>query len=647
LGLAAPGWLFSATAVVTLLLILIRRNKQWHRRDRWITALIAGGWIAYVLFTLVDFQHGHKLFFSVVMADQSYRIAFTDAVVRSGIPPANPLYFAGSVAPMRYYYFWYVLCAVVVKLAHVTSQQSFIASSIWAGFGLLALVRLYTQHFYRWQRRQRWLAIGLLLVMGADLVPALGNSLLQSGLNGDIEWWSVDPIDAWPDSLLWVPHHVASVLCCLLAFLLLWMTREATSRRDQLCAIAIAALAFASAFGLSVFVAFGFALLVAAWLVRLGVLKPPELHTHLRHVLIAGILAVAALSPFLFEITRTPSQTTQSESGATSLAANHIFSLSVRPLIDSGLITGTPALVGLNQRHPILLDQGIRLLLLLPGLAMELGVYGAVLIFIWNMRRRGTWPASPTRDTALVVTLLGLTMTMFLSSSVISNNDFGYRAVMLPQFFLTLLTADALGAWWFAEADAVLPRTRARQYLVYSLLVLGFAGSLYGTVLLRAWLPLEARKLDDGFGPSAQDALEVRDAFARLHRVSSPDAVVGFPPIEPAVGRKDSEVMSPSDYYQRMLVMNAGRQILNAEWKCATHFGGDPALCHEIQRETSHLYSNPAPAATFARNYCSRFGVRYLVLSHREPIWNLPVGWPAELPVIAQESGFEILECDK
>jgi hypothetical protein len=578
------------------------------------------------------------------MADQSYRIAFTDAVVRSGIPPANPLYFAGAVAPMRYYYFWYVLCAAVVKFARVTSQQSFIASSVWAGFGLLALVRLYTQHFYRWQRRQRWFAISLLLVMGADLVPALGNSILQSGLNGDIEWWSVDPIDAWPDSLLWVPHHVASVLCCLLAFLLLWMTREATSRRDQLWAMAIAALAFASAFGLSVFVAFGFALLVIAWLVRLAVLKLPELHTDLRHVLIASVLAVAALGPFLVEMTRTQPHATQSDSGA-SPASNHIFALSVRPLIDSGLVTGVPALSGLNQKHPVLLDQGIRLLFLIPGLVMELGVYGAVLIFLWNMRRRGTWPASPARDTALVFTLFGLTMTMFLSSSVISNNDFGYRAVMLPQFFLTLLTADALGAWWFSEAEPVIPKTPRSRRLIYSLLLLGFVGFLYGTVLLRAWLPLEARKSDDGFGQSAQDAFEIRDAFARLHRVSSPDAVVGFPPIDPAAGRKDSEVMSPGDYYQRMLVMNAGRQILNAEWKCATHFGGDPAPCRDIQRETLKLYSNPIPTAALARDYCIRFGVQYLVLSHREPIWGSPVGWSAELPVIAQEPGFKILEC--
>ena len=186
---------------------------------------------------LVDFQTGHKLFFTVAMADESYRIAFIDAVARTGVPPANPLYFSGSPAPKRYYYFWYVLCAAVVKLAHVTARQAYVASCIWAGFGLLVTVRLYAVHFFRWERKQRWIALGLLLVSGAGIVPALGNAVLQPSLNGDIEWWSVDPIDAWPDSLLWVPHHVASVLCCLLVFLFLWRTLEPLSRNAKCCAV--------------------------------------------------------------------------------------------------------------------------------------------------------------------------------------------------------------------------------------------------------------------------------------------------------------------------------------------------------------------------------------------------------------------------
>ncbi|HLI78077.1 MAG TPA: hypothetical protein VKV02_14120, partial [Acidobacteriaceae bacterium] len=302
-GLNAVSWLFVLCAAAAALLLATSKHNLWPRQDRRVTALLSLGWTLFVLLMLVEVQVGHKLYFSVVMADESYRIAFTDAVLRSGVPPANPLYFAGSPAAMHYYYFWYVLCAAVAKLAHVSARQAFIASCIWAGFGLLATVRLYTEHFFRWERKQRWIALGLLAVTGADLVPALGQALLQPTLNGDTEWWSVDPIDAWPDSLLWVPHHVASVLCCLLGFLLLWRLLVPLSAKETRPAVALAALAFASAFGLSVYVVFGFALLMAAWLIRLAILRRTETAFPLwRPLLTAGLLGAILLLPFLSEL---------------------------------------------------------------------------------------------------------------------------------------------------------------------------------------------------------------------------------------------------------------------------------------------------------------------------------------------------------
>ncbi len=641
-------WLFVLCAAAAFALLCRRpAGPYWPVRDRWITALVVLGWTAFVLLMLVDFQAGKKLYFSVVMADQSYRIAFTDAVARTGVPPANPLYFAGSPAPMRYYYFWYVLCAAVVKLAHVSARQSFLASTVWAGFGLIVTVTLFTRHFFRWERRQRWIALALLLVTGADLLPALGNVVLQQSWNGDIEWWSVDPIDAWPDSLLWVPHHVASVLCCMLAFLFLWRTLKeaAADRRSRLWAVALAGAAFASAFGLSVYVAFGFALLMAAWLLWLFARRHAGRLPLLRRVAAASVLCLLALAPFLIEIAASSARATAGQAAGTAAPAGHVFSLSVRRMIDSGLLTGLPVFAAWNRAHPVLLDQGLRLVLLLPGLAMELGLYGAVLVFLLlDRRRRPAVPKDGAHETALFFTLSGLVMTMFLSSSVISNNDFGYRAVMLPQFFLLLLTAEVLGSWWVPGSGPVVAATPGRRRWVAGLLWLGVAGSVYGAVSLRAWLPVEAPIVANGFGGLPQDEFEIRQAFETLDRVAPPNAVVAFRTIPQEVHTKD-EVMTPNEFYQRMLVMDTGRQMLNAENKCATHFGGDPAPCRAIQTATAELYASPAPDAEWARQYCSRFGVQYLALGRRDPEWSSPTGWPATLPTVASEPGFRILQC--
>jgi len=645
-GLKEIGWLLIGCILAALLLMVQKNARQGlSRRERIVTLLVVSGWIAFVLLMLVDFQIGHKLFFTVAMADESYRIAFINAVVRTGIPPANPLYFAGAPAPMHYYYFWYVLCAAVVDIAHVTARQAYIASCIWAGFGLLVTVKLYATHFFRWERKQRWIALSLLLVSGIDIVPAVGQAILQPALNGDIEWWSVDPIDAWPDSLLWVPHHVASVLCCLLAFLFLWRTLESLSRNAKRMAVAIAALACASAVGLSVYVAIGFALLMLAWLILLLLKRQPQRKELCLRAISAATIAAIVLVPFLWELAGTLLHPTGVAANSAAAPSTHLFILSVRRMIDSGLLTDLPIFASLNQSHPVLLDQTIRLLLLLPGLAMELGLYGAVLIFLLlAKRRKEPMPKDAARDTALFFAVCGLVMSMFLSSSVISNNDFGYRAVMLPQFFLLLLAADVLGSWWIPGSVPVIAITPGRRRWLYSLLALGIAGFVYGAFLLRAWLPMEVTRPQNGFSDLPADSYQVREAFTAFDRVAPRDAVVNFNPIDRTIGQK-TEVMTPDEYFQRMLVMDTGRQMLNAERICATHFGGNPSECAAIQNATTQLYAMPAPSAQWAQDYCSRFGVQYLLVSHRDPAWESDTGWPLNLPVVAQEPGLRIVQC--
>lgn len=645
IGLRGICCVLAGCGVVTLFLLWRDRTKlHWSSRDRKVTTLVALGWIAFVLLMLVDLQIGRKMYFSVVMADQSYRIAFTDAVVRTGVPPANPLYFPGSSAPMHYYYFWYVLCAAVVKIAHVSSRQAFIASSIWAGFGLLTTVKLYASHFFRWDRRQRWIAQALLVVTGADLLPALGNAILQPSLNGDIEWWSVDPVDAWPDSLLWVPHHTASVLCCLLAFLFVWRTLESLSRNAKRNAMVMAAIAFASAFGLSVYVAFGFALLMVAWLIRMAIVYHPERFRMWSRWTVVSVLSVALMMPFMLELVRTLSHAGGTMAGNGAGESPHVFTLSIRRMIDSGLLAGLPFFDSWNKAHPVLLDQTLRLLLLVPGLAMELGLYGAVLVLLLKTKRpKLALHPDTVRDTSLFFAVSGLLMSLFLSSSVITNNDFGYRAVMLPQFFLLLLAADVLGSWRSSK-NPIVACTPGRRKLLFSLVAMGIAGSIYGAFLLRAWLPLEAHKVRTGFSQSPEEEFQIREAFDTLDRVASKNAVVSFRPIDPEPDKQDA-VMTPNEYYQRMLVMNTGRQILNAEGKCAVHFGGDPSECAAIQSETARLYASPVPDAQSARRYCDRFGVEYLVVSSRDPNGISDMGWPATLPVVTDEPMIRVLQC--
>ncbi len=599
-------------------------------------------WTVFVLFSLVDVPRDGRLYFSVVEFDQSYRVAFTDAVLRTGVPPANPLFFSGHQEPMRYYYFWYVVCAAVAKIAHVSARQAFVASSVWAGFGLVALLALFVRHFCgagRWVRGQTLIAVGLLAVTGADLVPAIGSLFAQPALNGEMEWWSIDQFYSWQDSILWVPHHMAALLCSITAFLLLWRTQEAMVRRQRVTAVALAGVAFASAFGLSVYVAVGFVLLMLGWLALLA--RRWRRHQQLCYRMVcAGLIGTLLLGPFLHEMTTGHSTTGD---GASAHAA-HMFSLSVRRMIDPELVTSLAPIAALHERHPVMLDVTVRILLLLPGLGLELGVYGAVYLFLLLARRRSGYAGDPAHETSLFLAGFGLVMVLFVRSSVISNNDFAYRASLLPQFFLLLLTADLLTSWWIGKQPPRVAKTPWRRRTVYGLLVLGVMGSIYQAVMLRLFVPLEERRPQTGFARLPAEVYQVRQATGSIKRTTPESSVLAFNPVDPMpTGRGD--VVTPYTFFERAILMDADRQLLNAEPTCAAEFGGDASACPAIETATARLYARPALRAGEARAFCSRFGVQYLLATGLDPVWADPESWVSTLPVVDAEPDLRLVRC--
>lgn len=640
MGLRTDCGLLLGLGLIWLLLALrSRQGPSWSWKNA-AAACAAGAWIAFVIASLVDIQVGHKLYFSVVEVDQTYRVAFTNSVLHTGVPPANPLYFAGHPQPMRYYYFWYVVCAMVARTDHVPARQAFLASSVWAGFGMVAVLGLYVRYFLgavEDARRKTLIAIALLAVTGADLLPAIGGILGKTALNGDMEWWSNDPISSWVDSLLWVPHHVASLLCCLVCFLLLWMSRTTVEKRQRVGLIVVAAAAFASAFGLSIYVAFGFALLMLAWVARLllGGVRDVRL---VARIVFCGALSALLLAPFLMELAGDSSR-----SGAGLPAATgHLFVFSVRRMIDPGLLTGLPLFVAWNTVHPVLLDQVMRVLLLLPGLGLELGFFGVVL---WlYARHRKEYAADGAQRTALYLAGCGLALALFVRSAVIGNNDFGYRVALLPQYFLLLLAVDLLASWRSDGRRAVIPQTAWRSKLVYGLVALGVAGTVYQVVMLRIFLPIEAHRAHSEFADLPARTFQVRQAFAELDRFADSLAVVEFNPVDPHPGTGE-DVVSPYAFYVRAMMMDADRQILSAEPECAVEFGGDRQRCGEVESATRHLYGLTAPGPQWAVGYCHQFGVEYLAVSDMDPAWRDGAGWADTLPEVVSEPGFRILRC--
>ena len=528
-----------------------RRGLNFANKRGLIGAGIAAAWLLFVVFELVDIGVGSRLYFSVTVFDHALRTAFVDAVLRTGVPPANPLFWPGHAAPMRYYYFWYVLTAAAARLAGATARQAMIASVAWSGFGLAATLQLYCRNFLgnvsqrgsdapqlaipshsshetttRWMARPPRLvvALGLLAVTGLDILPVLVKALLRMPTDGDMEWWSAAQVSSWMDSLLWVPHHIAGLVCCLLGFLLVWMSKGLGGRRRALCGL-IAGLSFASAFGLSTWIALAFAMVMFAWMLWALVWERGS-RARVPVLLLAAAVASVALLPYLAELHGEASGTATvlangltSPDGKASIANDgaHLLRFGVRHMIPAESVQGIGWVARLAQTHPAVEDAAVGLVLLLPGYFVELGFYGLVLLAaLWAMRRRRLDEAART---ALVLAVAGLAVSTFLRSTIVENNDFAMRSILIAQFFLLLLAV----VWWeggFASTNRFL------RGAMLAMAWIGLAGTVYQAVTLRVYLPVEERLGRAEVDGLAERAMAVRLGFDAMHRRVAKNAVV-------------------------------------------------------------------------------------------------------------------------
>ncbi len=249
----------------------------------------------------------------------------------------------------------------------------------------------------------------------------------------DFEWWSRDQITSWMDSLLWVPHHIASLLCCMFAFLLAWIA-GATEGRRRAVPILLIACAIASAFGLSVYVTFAFFLLMLAWAVW---------------QIAGGAIAAAGWnSGDGWHACRSPAAALSVGTNAWGLSGARTGSASKdfcagRARDDStGVAAENSVFRAPGCGSSVAARNLANLILLAPGYALELGFYLMVLLIFLIPAWRGRTVLNRAQRALVFLALATLPIISFLRSAVIHNNDFGWRAALLLQFPLLLLGSE-------------------------------------------------------------------------------------------------------------------------------------------------------------------------------------------------------------
>jgi len=595
----------------------------------------AAAWIVLVIAVLVDFYWQNRLYMSATVIDVGARVDWTESILHTGVPPANPLYFFHAAARLRQYYFWYVDCAVVARMTHLPVRAVLTASCVWSGYALAALIGLYLKYLLgagALLRRQFLACVRLLGVTGLDIIAVMGTMFifhLPKPL--DLEWWSPDEITSWIDSLLWVPHHVAALVCCMLA-LLLAITADRQRRRLSAVAIALIALCLASAFGLSIFVTFAFFLLMIEWAVWQAAFERDVLPVI--RLALGGVLSVVLLLPYLLELKQ------GTGGGSASGGGGHLFALGVREMIPADPILAMGFMHPFAAVHPALAGNLVKLVLLLPGYGLELGFYLVVLLAWLVPAWRGHRVLSAGERTLVFLAIAILPIITFLRSALISHNDFGWRAALFLQFPLLLL-GGVIWTEWKAKRPADSADARPSPEWLRSLaslaIMIGVLSSAVQVLQLRFGIRLVESEWVAQHRP---DALRMSDTAAislagydKLNRSIPGNAVVQFNPAE------TNNIVESID----QLGVEHQIAIVGDRGDCGSALGGDPAGCPLMSAALDTVFHGTG--AGEARDVCRQFGIQYLVVTAYDPAWNDGSGWVWKLPAVVADPKFRALDC--
>jgi hypothetical protein len=637
------GKAFSLNAVVALfavcatifIAILILEHLQPRRLDsKWDLGwhplggralLLVFLWMALAILSLIDIKHGDQLFMSFTIYDHAPRVNWTESILRTGVPPDNPMYFYKQPSAMRYYYFWNVVCAAVARMAHLPVRAVYIASCIWGGFILAAIIGLLLKHFLRagiHLRRQFLIAVSLLVVSGFNSMVIFARVISgRGGLPGAPQIWAVAQLNSWYDSLLFVPHHISSVVCCMFAFLLASLDRSDTVR-ERLIVVAFISAALASSFGLSIYVAFGFFLTMIAWAIWQISLR------RFRAVFLmaaGGAMALVLLLPYLHELRGNSSG--QHGGSMFSFAIRETFSPT--PLLASGL------LYPLSQSHPWAALDLARLILLLPGLAVELGVFLLVLV-VYLIPRLRPKPLSPAHQSLLFIAVSALLLSSFLRSNVLDINDFGIRTALFLSLATVLFASEILSAPNPSQPGNPKQRTHA---LIRIAIVLGVITTLHQAIIFRFTIPIAF---------SVARSRAANDFIASNLSHNAYISAAGYNQLNAGIQQAAIVQANPAGdnpFWAAVDELNIDRQTAidtDRPW-CRAELGGDPSGCLPMAAAIDSLYSGSS--ADQARTTCRAYHIDYLISRIYDRAWQNQQSWVWTLTPAVANPEFRALDC--
>jgi hypothetical protein len=556
---------------VALAAVGIRSALQCARTipPRWWWAVV--GCFAAVAWANVDFDWNGRLYQSVVILDGVKHAAVVGSLATFGAPLHDPFVARPGIA--GYYYYFYIAPALIHWIAAplVDSRAGFAAGTfvtLLAFPAMLMLVGDAAGLIGERARRRYFRAIILLcFVSGLDLLPGLWIWMKTGDMVSQLDWWS-EEIRWALTSILWVPHHMTAVVAVYTGCLLV----ARSERRNQVAHGALAGLAFATAFGSSLWVALAAAPILALWWLydRTKAGSPP-----------IWALPQSAAAALLVSVPQ------------------------IADIYTGRTMTGPPLALYMRPLGPIhvlphTFGQWIVHLAVMPGgYLMEFGIFGlGAIVFLM----RGG--AAQSRSTSIGRLLLigapvALLLVTFVRSAVIYN-DFGWRAVWFAQVPAML---------WTAAMIAATPKRLVRSPVWTVTFALGLAAVVWdvaGIRLIRPYFfPVFINQHPDV-------DYDTRGAYAWIDRTVPAGVIVQHNPTD--TGRA----------FDFGLYSDRPVAVADAE---ARLFGAPDQAVQARLGLLNPIFAQPMPMAELRRRAAAA-GVGGVLLTSADPLWHVAGGPP-------------------
>jgi hypothetical protein len=420
------GFTRATVAIVALLSLAASAYALWRQpsqfeRDKGGTTVPYWAWIGALVLALgptsailPKFADG-AVILSGPIFDHA-KVAIIDEMVRLGLPPGNPFFGEeGQPSQLAYYYLLHFSAAELALLLGISGWEADAALTWFSAFAsLMLMIGLAT-----WISGRRIAALFVLLVCATGslrpllaIIPGIDSVIIPAtGFAG------------WLFQTAWVPQHIASASCVVLAMLLL----AELVRRESLVLLAALVLVVVAGFESSTWVGGVTFAIAAIWVggVLLANAEPQQRLPLLGRFAIAAICAAALAAPVLYD-----QLTAMGARGGgwpvalrTYEVLGEVFPPTLRQILDM------PAF------------WVILLVIELPAIYLT-GVYAML---------RLTKDLDPARKrvATILIHLAGasLAVSWLMVSTVGDNNDLGWRAVLPACIVLTVFAVAGLAQW--------------------------------------------------------------------------------------------------------------------------------------------------------------------------------------------------------